>query len=460
MAFVVLVLLAGIVPFVFLGLEGLHVALPVLVGVVFFAGFFGVRWARSGVLPISELGVFYAFVVLVYLTMPAIGFLAKGMHYGPGSDYRLQVMQPTSQEVASLTWQALLYLVCFVLAYTTIRGPATPKYMATELQKKPSAGFLVFTLVSLGLYFFILGMSLTVRTGTLSGEGYSPVSRLPLSLQQVSNHLGGMFIFANIALLSLLFTNYRRYRVLIFAVAAYHTWATLSAMTDRSDLVQYLIVVGLLYHRFVKSLRLRTIMLAAALGMVGILAFGIVRSTVPYGEDVELKKNLVTKSNEFESLFGTAYELNMARRNGSLVIPAKLYFADVFALFPQQLVPFKKIRQATWYLEEYHPSVLTSGGGYSFGALSEAAIGFGLPELIIRALLIGCLFGWVYRWYLQASHNFWVTVIYLWLCVECYQCFRSSSFIIFTCFVYRVVPFYLIARWLGYQRFRVLGRSL
>jgi len=192
-----------------------------------------------------------------------------------------------------------------------------------------------------------------------------------------------------------MFDDYQKYRKLIMVFLAVAMIPTLVRFGERHELVALSLSSALLYHRKVSRL---TTMKSAILGLVllgGFLAMGNLRQ----GEQVG-----VTASNEFEACFSTARELVQATRDGRVdAAPPQLFWADFVSIVPQQFLPFKKIDPSEWYLHQFVPDLIKLYQGYGFGVLSEAAVGFGYPEIIVKGLLIGSIFARIVQWYRQTA---------------------------------------------------------
>ena len=113
-------------------------------------------------------------------------------------------------------------------------------------------------------------------------------------------------------------------------------------------------------------------------------------------------------------------------------------FAEFVQLIPQQMYPVKKIDPSLWYLEVIGDS---SGSGLMFGVMGQAAVGFGIWELVLRGGLLGFILARIHRWYfLKRSSSFSATLFYVWLCINVYYTFRGSTFSLVTPVVYQLMP--------------------
>src|SRR5262249_15382172 len=129
--------------------------------------------------------------------------------------------------------------------------------------------------------------------------------------------------------------------------------------------------------------------------------------------------SLLTINNEFQALFGTAYDLYRRKNEGSLgPVPWQIYFSELYMVIPGQLLPFEKWDAAEWYLEVI--GLRNLNVGYMFGVMSQVVIGLDWVELAVRGVLLGWIFAWMHRWYVRHASEFWAALFYLFLCVWSY----------------------------------------
>jgi hypothetical protein len=121
-----------------------------------------------------------------------------------------------------------------------------------------------------------------------------------------------------------------------------------------------------------------------------------------------------------------------------------LYVGDFVRPIPQQLLPFEKIDPALWYLDVL--GIREGNIGFMFGVISEAAVGFGAPEMALRGLAVGAIFALIHNWYARNASRFWPTLFYIWLCVWSYYTYRASSFYLLTHVITMFVPVYIFVR--------------
>jgi len=193
------------------------------------------------------------------------------------------------------------------------------------------------------------------------------------------------------------------------------------------------------YHLFVKRFTRRATWLLCLAGLLLFLGLGMIRMLHLYSSD-EAVVSLLASRNEFETLFANAYDLRELKATGQTddIFPG-LYFSDVANLIPQQIMPFKKIDMAEWYVQTFYDYYAEGGGGFGFGAVSESIVGLGWIDLIWRGALVGWIFASIYRRFVTKKKSFWNYSFYLWVTIFSYQTFRTTTFILLPHAIYDVL---------------------
>ncbi len=117
-----------------------------------------------------------------------------------------------------------------------------------------------------------------------------------------------------------------------------------------------------------------------------------------------------------------------------------IYFGDLLALVPQQVLGVEKFSVATWYVTTYYPEFADAGGGLAFGAIAESLAGAGVIDLVWRAALVGFIFGVVHRHVTLRPVSTWRIAVYVWLVCFSYQAFRASTLALLPVVFFRILP--------------------
>jgi len=408
------------------------VTVPLAADVLVFAAFFCVLWRRGrGVVPWFEIGSVYLTAVVVYTAFPLIGFVLLQGLYTPLSDMRLINLAPDPQEVGRIAWLYVAHLLGFAFAYLAVRG----RLPAVRLRPVPPSVPTVLALATAYLLIvgFEVGLGLFYNTTSNSyAESYLVGQRLPLVMTQLLDHVRGMQYPLSLAIMTVLFRSYRTARPAIILWLLLATSLGLARLGSRTEVVLLLLSATAMYHMLVTPLSARVVAGIAATGLLGFLAFGIVRSG-------NIVANPFASSTEFDVLFANAVHLARIMRT-SPHFPVALYWADLARLVPQQLVPFDKLDPAGWYVTRFFPEYAASGGGLAFGTIAEAVLTGGVVSALLRGAALGLCFAMIYRACLRRSRSFWVFVFCVWLTTLCYQSFRNTTFSVAVLIVYRFLP--------------------
>lgn len=304
-------------------------------------------------------------------------------------------------------------------------------------------------LLLLVAYFGILELGLGVSYSRPYGEmlaGRGLPTELPYMLQQLSHNLQGTVLILKQAVLVLALQHWHkaRWRYGVLAWLGAEVVVSVLRMGARTEMALLVLSAVLLYHRLVRPLTL-----VGTVGLVGILLGGVLLIGVARGfaggiwEPGEMNVPFLAVTNEFQAVFATGYDLYMRKNMGSLEnVPWQLYVSDLYMLIPSQLLPFYKWDPSQWYLDVI--GFREPVGGFMFGVISQAIIGFDWLELLLRGCLLGGIAASIHRWYARRASEFWITLLYLFLCVWAYYTFRASSFYIVYFVVYQFLPVVLL----------------
>jgi hypothetical protein len=202
----------------------------------------------------------------------------------------------------------------------------------------------------------------------------------------------------------------------------------------------------LLFHRLVRPLTLKVAVILGTTLMTVFLGMGIMRD-LGGADPTEYDTPVLATMNEFQAIFGTAYDLHQRRLAGELAnVPWQVRWAELLALVPSQLLPFPKIDPSLWYMN----LIGVENVGLMFGVVSQSVIGYDWLELALRGAVLGLIFALVHRWYVRHADGFWPTILYVFLAVWAYYCIRQASFVIVYFFLFRFVPIFIAAEVIRY----------
>jgi hypothetical protein len=427
---------------------GYPVLLPVLAAIGIEILFLHALRKRAGRLQIFETGVFFSLIVLLYAVFPALTLFANGFEYPAFGDGRLFTAQPSSRDVEPIYWLYVLFLAAFNVTYYRLRKPdRLPEHLAAEPDKGTFWVLAGLYAVIRGFFIFVT-FHYKIAEPESYGDRYLALKGLPLIIQQLANHLGGIALTLQILMMANMVFNYRKYRVVIFV------WLTLEfaglalfGVGARFALFALILAFMITFHLAVKRLSKRMVAVAGLALLILFVGLGIIRALSDSPTDEAM--NFLNASNEFDGVFANAFDLRDLKAAGETQdISPRFYFVDFLNLIPQQLSPFRKLDLGDWYVGTFYPELAERGGGLAFGVISESIIGQGWIEVLARGAVLGWMFAFVYGWMLRNPESFWRYGLYLWTTVLSYNCFRSGTFALVPRFVFQfllVVVFVKVA---------------
>jgi hypothetical protein len=424
------------------------VVLPLIAIVVLVIACVARLYDLDGQLPVFDLGALTILITAMYSAIPLLGFWLAGLQWTQVSYLPLYLHDPGPTEVGGFAWRHVLYLYAFTAAYLLFRGRTAIRSGPTRQLRPTAVAAIVIVAIALLAYFKLLlllyGVSYDPSYSDLTASTAS-ADALPLVVRQISHNLFSILFLLKLCVLVWLMARWhdRRWRVALFVWLGVEGMTTITTMGGRTWYVMLLMATGLLYHRLVKPLpAVRATVIGIAL-LAGALAYGLARDLGGgLTRVVQSEISPWATMNEFQALYGIAYDLHVRKMAGTLgVIPWQIYANDFVVLVPSQLLPFDKVDPCLGY-----PQVDGIGLGCVFGVISHAVIGFDWIELLLRGLGLGVLFAVIHRWYVRHQDGYWATIFYLFMCLWCYYTFRASTLSFGYYIVYRFLPLLLAVR--------------
>jgi hypothetical protein len=397
--------------------------------IVIWGAFLGAYFAaarRDRRSPIDDIGVVFLLVLALYTTLPPLFWLLQGSSYADPLNVRLYRLQPTTAEVLQLLEIGASYAVSFGALYLVlqrkIRSPAADRLAYVRNEIFAAA---VIIVIATGAIPLILGITGIVRGAASYVDSYLLIAELPLAVRQLLRVAIGISSIAQIVMLVGLlqrWPTHRRwfYLYLILMFSAF------SAEGSRAPLVTGLLSVLIAWHVLVRPIPPSRLALIFAVGLLTFTLLGLRRELESWGA-VSFEWTNV-RLGEFDALWANAVELLQAREGGGLSVPGAAYWGEFFAFIPSQLLPFEKMSLPDWFLDEFYPYYKSEGGGWAFGAISQAIVGAGVADAALRGLVLAVICVWLIGWYRRRSNVWWRFPVYLYLVVFSFQAVRASTF--------------------------------
>ena len=92
------------------------------------------------------------------------------------------------------------------------------------------------------------------------------------------------------------------------------------------------------------------------------------------------------------------------------------------------MFPFEKLALNDWYLDTFFPIYKMNGGGWEFGALSQAVIGGGIAEAVLRGGAVAALSVGLMKWYRSPTTSWWRLPLYLYVLTLAFLSIRDTTF--------------------------------
>jgi hypothetical protein len=443
--------------------EQRYVVLPIVIFTIIVLWFWITLWNRDRELPLFDVGVIYALALLAYTNIPLLNYISGGFRFTEFSDARLQFYHPTPYELGFFHWRHVIYIFSFVVMYIIIRGKRPAKLKPAKIPRPSMLLAIILLLLLFTGYLILLNFLTNYYLGSRSYKEMHAMYttggqvQLPLLVRQISHYFEGMWFIFKLALMMFVIQHChrRKWRIILYVWLAVEVAICIQRLGSRTEIVMLLMAAGLLYHRLVKPLTPRFILITGLLLLTGFFAYGIVRANsmrTTKLQDIYPETSFLSHTNEFQAILGTSYDLYQRRQKGSLQVPWQLYVSDFLMLVPQQICPVEKIDPSQWYLGLLGQQ--NTGVGFMFGVISQAIVGWDWLELAIRGAILGFILAQIHRWYLRNSSSFFVVLFYTWLCIRIYYTYRASTFYPLVFVVYEIVPaFFLIKTLPGLLRF-------
>ena len=276
--------------------------------------------------PLFELGTVYCGVLTVYSLVPFLNYLLAGMSWTGLSDHRLFTYGTSPESIGGFAWNYVVYFASFAAAYLSLRAKSASQKKVGVISDSPALVVIIVPLVALIIYFYVLrkvwGVDANPSYSSMS-DSLLHIRRLPLIMIQVSGHLRGILLLLKMALLFLLFEKWESkwWRSVLGLWLTVETIYTILNMGVRFETALLLLSALLFYHRLVKPLKLSHALAVGVLFVAGFQILGVARNRI-LGSRRPLPpvtfQSLASMTNEFQSMFATAYDLEQMKKSGKL----------------------------------------------------------------------------------------------------------------------------------------------
>jgi oligosaccharide repeat unit polymerase len=377
--------------------------------------------------PIDDIGVFWTATLALYTTLPVFSWILQGYTYISPLNPRLIEYQPSIQDVNYLLLIAVSYSLGFAIFFSFFRR---------KINKLEIGGFKQINspiiLVALGILLFtkLVLFSSVILFGIQSADSYIDQYRViqeaPLVIRQILKYLLAFQSLAIIIILISIFQNWKKSKI-YFLFFLLFTLFSFDPEGGRASIATTILAILFLWHVLIKKISSRVWISFSIIGIILFLAFGLLRGVQNLSD-----YNLTGEDNpgvgEFDAIWSNAVHLNAEKKKGNVNVPFTVRFGEFWEFVPSQILPFNKSSMSIWYLDTYYSEYKEQGGGWAFGALSQAVIGFGPIEGFIRGGILGALYGFFMFWYRKSKNLWWSLPFYLSIYLFSFMSLRDTTF--------------------------------
>lgn len=418
------------------GPDAQQVLAPILLAVLTFGAFTVSLFFKDGHSPLFHVGFFCAGTALIYITLPALFYVLSGLEWSDTSDARLVLLRTNEQGVAGYVWRGTLYLFSFCLTYVlgvwTLRRRGATASIPIKGTDIAICGCIVAACFAYQTAIELtFGVSLSQSNADIVAD--PTTQNLPLLVAQLTHNIIAIKAIAKLALIVALIGMWQNKwaKLALVVLLSSEMFFTLALSGPRTYFAFLVLGVLLSYHKLVRPISI------PALAAFGILFLSLLQ-VYGYLRDYSNKPVDFSTATEFQILMGTALHVR-DMIEGGLSVPPQVLWSELLMLIPQQLLPIEKMDPSNWYLVV--SGLDETGSGYMFGVQSQAEIGWGNAELVIRGVVLALVLSFIHRQYSKHDTSFLVTVSYVWLLTAIYYSYRAGTFYLLTYVVFRLLVF-------------------
>ncbi len=258
-----------------------------------------------------DLGFIYSSLLVLYTVIPGLVLVYGLTKPGDPIAVMLDTMSITVADLSRHLWRHFLFLVCFSIGYYFFRGKE--KFYSLEIKKSMHFSIITLIVVIFICLFFLSVLSAPVETYY---DNYTRYDHLAVPIRKIVSVLirfkGGFYVI----LLSLLFLNYKKYKIYIFvSVVLICIYELLYSHGSRINIFIILLQVIFLYNYIVQVISVKNLITYA---LVLLAFFSIVEIIRLLDGSVENTKDVISDEGikppgELGALFITSFHLYSER---------------------------------------------------------------------------------------------------------------------------------------------------
>jgi hypothetical protein len=407
--------------------EKLCIVWPTLAAVTIFMVFSIILRSWVGDNLLGELGFLYLALAVAYTIFPAFTFLITDLNLASGWVWEnLSLLLPAPSELAVHLWRHVLFLFGITSGYLLVRGRKTPQ----AINIKDTEGKDGLTIVFLFGMITICVLCISLMSAPVSTyiDNYTRYDHLSWFSRKFVSVCARMKEGLYVALITFLFINYKKYKLLIYAsIIGMSTYELVYSFGSRIESFFVLLMTICLYHYFVKPVSLKRGLLVCVAITVFFSAVEVFRSydfDMSQAEIVASDRGIQPAS-EFGAVYFTGFHLYSERTQGTM--PPKewpMFFNDFISLVTPN--DFVRWNPQHWYARAYFPDAIVPPE--TLGPIADSAIWGGEIDLLLRSLINGAFFAYLVRWFISRKDRWWGVAIYVFCYATCIMTLKYSIF--------------------------------
>ena len=383
---------------------------PIFATIIFYFFYALLLKKVNGETLFCDLGFIYSSLLVLYTVIPGLVLVYGLTKPGDPIAVMLDTMSITVADLSRHLWRHFLFLVCFSIGYYFFRGKE--KFYSLEIKKSMHFSIITLIVVIFICLFFLSVLSAPVETYY---DNYTRYDHLAVPIRKIVSVLirfkGGFYVI----LLSLLFLNYKKYKIYIFvSVVLICIYELLYSHGSRINIFIILLQVIFLYNYIVQVISVKNLITYA---LVLLAFFSIVEIIRLLDGSVENTKDVISDEGikppgELGALFRTSFHLYSEREKGAL--PKRelsMFFYDLIS--PISFNSDTSLNPMYWYAKNYFPESIVPP--FTIGPIAESAIWGGEIDLFFRGLINGAYFAFIVRWFMRRRDKWWGIATYAFL---------------------------------------------
>jgi hypothetical protein len=418
-------LILGLVAANIFTVEQMYIIRPLLAAVAVFIIFSYILSLRVRVCLFGEIGFIYLAIAMAYTIFPGIKFLLINFDFPAGFDaLNFAVLSPQPAELGTHFWRHVLFISGVSTGFLALRRSSLPLTPMAEKAGRRYGRIIGIMIAMIGGSIF--GLTMLSASASNYIEHYTRFDHLSWPLRRLVYLFlifksGGYFI-----LLALMFSQYQRYRMLIFIIVPIIcTYEVVYSLGSRIVAFTFLLGFFGFYH-----FRVTAVSLKKGILFLIVLAFifsgiGIIRDSDYSLENLQYRASEESEihASEFEAVYCTSFHLYAERAQETL--PERdwrMFFYELISVIP--FIDHITYHPQYWYARNYFPEAVVPPT--TMGVVADSAIWGGESDLLVRSLINGAILAMLTRWFYRRRDKWWALTIYIYCYATCIMVIKYS----------------------------------